>query len=342
MTTDTSIRNNQAARIDEVSGVSRRAVAGGFAALVASLAGAGANDAAASEKVARQYWPISSGTDFATSDSAYLDPDYPSMHFPHIFMSKGKVIQSFMWLADGPGARGCVILSPQRYGGDCLDSLVPALVGAGIHVLRFNPRGMWDDKQEYSFVTALEDLQSAVAFLRQDGGQHIVPPGTGIPRSFAVNPDRIAVLGKSGGGGMMGWIGGAENPDLNTVISVGPGILPERPFSPKYAKFFSDLKESTGGRVDLRKELEALSPAEYARFDMMKAAPKLVDKNVLLIGHSIREYVDTHHKPIVQAMQNAGAKHFAQVILEANDYYLTARIAMARLVIAWLKTECGF
>ncbi|MEC3909545.1 hypothetical protein U5A82_03370 [Sphingobium sp. CR2-8] len=339
---DKNASEAQIAHLDTVTSVSRRTLAGGLAALVTSFAGAGASQAANGDKMARQFWPLATGTDYATTDSPYLDPDYPSMHFPHIFTSQGKVVQSFMWLADGPGAKGCVVLSPQRYGGDSLDSLVPALVGAGIHVMRFNPRGMWDDNQKYSFVTALEDLFSAVDFLRQDGGRHVVPPGTGIPRSFQVDPDRIAVLGKSGGGGMMGWIGGAENANLNTVITVGPGMLPERPFSAKYGKFFSDLKQSTAGRVDLKAELEALTSAQYDRFDMVKAASKLVDKNVLLIGHSSREYVELHHKPLVQAMQNAGAKHFAQVILEANDYYLTARIALARSVIAWLKTECGF
>lgn len=105
---------------------------------------------------------------------------------------------------------------------------------------------------------------------------------------------------------------------------------------------FSDLKQSTVGRIDLDSELRKLTPADYARFDMHKAAEKLVNKNVLLIGQSNPEYVDTLHLPLVASMRNAGAKHFAQVILEGDDYFLTARIAMTRLVISWLKSECGF
>lgn len=340
MTTDSS--DDQRAPSGELPNISRRTVAGGFAALVASLAGAGATQAATGEMVGKPYRPAMLGTDYATTDSVYFDPDYPSIHFPHIFKSKGKTVQSFMWLADGPGAKGCVILSPQRYGGDCLDSVIPALVGAGIHVMRFNPRGMWDDKDVYSFTSALEDLHSAVAFLGENGGQHVVPPGTGPDRTFQIDLDHIAVLGKSGGGGMMGWIAASENPGLNTVITVSPNELLSKPFSPEIVKYFNTLKESTDGRLDLIKELNALTPADYDRFNMRKAASKLVNKNILLVGHSSREHLENLHKPLVQAMQKANAKHFSQVIFEANDYYLTARVALARLMVSWLKEECGF
>ncbi|KAF3389833.1 hypothetical protein DPV78_011797 [Talaromyces pinophilus] len=291
----------------------------------------------------QEYNPVALGTDYATTDPAYYDPDFPPIHFPHVFLSKGKPIQSFMWLANGRKAKGCVIISPQRYGGDCLDSLIPALVGAGINVLRFNPRGMWDKEEDYSFMSAVEDLHSAVAFLRQNSGRHATPPGTTFhPRTFLIDTDRIAVLGKSGGGGMVGWIAAAENPALNTVIPVSPNGLLSLPLPEEYSKVFVDLKESTAGRIDLHAELEAVSPADYDRFDMHKVASKLIDKNVLLIGHSDSEHVKNIHQPLIDTMQNVGAKHFSQAILGADEYFLTARIALARLIVSWLKVECRF
>lgn len=342
MKLDLDASKTQAKLTGEAPGFSRRTVAGGFTALVAALVGSGVARAATDASVGKQYRPASLGTDYADTDSAYYDPNYPPLHFPHIYMSQGKPIQSFMWLANGPEAKGCVILSPQRYGGDCLDSLIPALTGAGINVLRFNPRGMFDGG-EYSFTTALEDLHAAVAFLRENNGQHVTPPGVVYhPREFKIDLDKIAVLGKSGGGGMMGWIGTAENPGLSTAITVAPNVLVPLPFPPEAIKMFSDLKKSTAGRIDLDNELKKLTPADYVRFDMHKAAKKLVGKNVLLIGQSNHEYVNDLHIPLVNSMKDAGAKHFAQVILEGDDYFLTARIAMTRLVISWLKSECGF
>jgi hypothetical protein len=341
MKQDSDGAENQAVRVESEPGFSRRMVAGSFAAIVASIAGSSGGRAATSGDARKPFAPVA-GVDYATTDSAYYDPDYPPMHFPHVFMSKGKPIQSFMWLANGKEAKGCVILSPQAYGGDSLDSLVPALVGSGINVLRFNPRGMWDDEQEYSFTGALEDLHAAVAFLRQNGGQHTVPPGTGPARPFHIDVNRIAVLGKSGGGGMVGWIAAAENPNLNTVITVSPAELLRPPLPEAYLKTFSDLKTSTAGRIDLLSLLNKLTPADFERFSMTKAAPRLVNKNVLLIGSVGRDYLRDIHRPIVQSMDKAGAKHFSNVILEADEYYLTARVALARLVVSWLKTECGY
>ncbi|MFC4595487.1 alpha/beta hydrolase family protein [Sphingobium tyrosinilyticum] len=324
-------------------GISRRSVARGFAALAAALTQAGTSWAANAEGIARQYRPVGLGVDYATRDSVYYDPQYPPIHFPHVFMSQGTPIQSFMWLASGAEPRGCVILSPQRYGGDSLDSLVPALLGAGIHVMRFNPRGMWDSEHQYSFISALEDLHAAVAYLREDGGRHTVPPGVAADeRLFQIDPDHIAVLGKSGGGGMLGWIGAAENPGLNTAITVSPSELMKAPLPANVQKWFNDLKKSTAGRVDLVAELNRVTPAEFERLSMRKAAAKLVDKNMLLVGHSSREYMQSTHEPLVKAMLDAGAKHFSQAVFQANDYYLTARIALAQLVISWLKEECGF
>ena len=62
----------------------------------------------------------------------------------------------------------------------------------------------------------------------------------------------------------------------------------------------------------------------------------------LLIGGSAdAAHVSAHHDPFVQAMRAAGAKNFTDVLLEADTYFLTARIALARLVIAWFRKQ-GF
>lgn len=290
---------------------------------------------------ARHYRPVATGFDYATTDSPFYDPDFPPIHFPHSFKSEGKDIQSFMWLAEGSDSKGCVILCPQAFGGDALDSLVPALVGAGINVMRFNPRGMWDDEQDFSFVGEIEDLHAAVAFLHQDGGRHTVPA---VGRSFLIDVEKIAVIGKSGGGGAVGWVAAAENPQLNTVISVCPGRqdMHRPPFTESHRKTWEALKEATAGRIDLVKWLSSMSDADFDRLSMTRAAPRLVDKQVLLVGSSRPEYVQNTHRPIVQSMEEAGAEHFSEIILEADDYFLTARIALAKVIISWLKTECGF
>lgn len=319
--------------------VSRRMVAGGFAAMAAWLTGSGIGQAATGN-VAKKYMP-ELGTDYATTDPVNFDPEFPPMHFPHSFKSKGRPIQSFMWLANGPEPKGCVIISPQANGGDSMDSLIPALVGAGMHVMRFNPRGMWDEYEDYSIAGSLDDLLSAIDFVRENGGRHTVP-GTGDkPRMYQIDLDRIAVLGKSGGGGLNGLIAASESPYLNTMIAVEPARL--RVLPAFYDKHFEEVRVATDGRIDQKKWFDQLKPADRERMDVLKAAPKLVDKNVLLVGSMDEDYVQNIHKPIVQAMNAAGAKHFSAMILETgNSFMLNKRIALTRIVISWLKKECGF
>lgn len=319
--------------------ISRRMVAGGFAAMAAWLAGSRAGQAATSG-VARQYRP-ELGTDYATTDPVDFDPEFPSTHFPHSFKSKGRPIQSFMWLANGPEAKGCVIISPQANGGDSMDSLIPALLGAGINVMRFNPRGMWDEYEDYSGEGSLDDLHSAIAFLRENGGRHFIPGSGDKPRQYQIDLDHIAVLGKSGGGGLNGLIAASESPYLNSTIAVEPARL--RVLPPGYDKHFEEVRVATDDRIDQKKWFDKLTPAVRDRKDVLKAVPKLVDKNILLVGSMDKDYVQNIHKPIVQAMNAAGARHFAAMILESgNSFMLNKRIALTRIVISWLKNECGF
>ncbi|MEJ7932718.1 hypothetical protein WG907_00390 [Sphingobium sp. AN558] len=308
--------------------------------MAAWLAGSRAGQAATGGNVAKAYMP-EIGTDYATTDPVNFDPEFPPVHFPHSFKSKGKPIQSFMWLANGPEAKGCVIISPQANGGDALDSLIPALLSAGINVMRFNPRGMWDEYENYSGLGSLEDLHSAIAFLRENGGRHSIPGSGDKPRQYQIDLDRIAVLGKSGGGGLNGLIAASESPYLNTMIAVEPARLRELP--PGYDKHFEEVRVATDGRIDQKMWFDKLTPAVRERKDVLKAVPKLVDKNILLIGSMDKDYVQNIHKPIVQAMTAARAKHFSAMILETgNSFMLNKRIALTRIVISWLKNECGF
>lgn len=336
MDKNSKLIDDQANSFGKTPDFSRRSVAGGFAGIAASLFAATKANAASGRDGGRGYIV---GTDYATQDNPYYDPEFAPIHFPHIFKSKGDVVQSFMWLADGPEPKGCVVICSQAFGGDALDSVIPTLLGAGIHVMRFHPRGMWDDRQDYSFVGALEDLHSAVAHLTENGGQHMVPGGS---RAYRIDPSRIAILGKSGGGGNVGWVAASENAAINSVVAVSPGEVKPGLFGPDRLKMYASQKEATDGRIDLLKWLRALTPADYERLDMRKAVPKLVDKRVMLIGCNERDYLSNIHHPLVALMEQGEARNFEHVIMDCNSYFLTARIALARTIASFLKTKAGF
>lgn len=292
--------------------------------------------------------------DFAVNDYPVYDPEYPLTHFPMHFISQGEPVHAFMWLAAGKEAKGCVIISPQKYGGDSYESLITPLISAGIHVMKIHPRGMWDTvPASNSLARTVADIHAAVDFLRSNGGEHTA---TSLgERLYWVDPDRIGLIGKSGGGGVAGMVAAAENPYLNSVVALAPpnlelyrgmpdminhGIGGE--FEKATLAAFQRQKELTAGRVDLLFEQASLTPADFDWASIVKRAPELVDKNILLIGASAEpDHQEFNHKPMVEAMHSAGAKNFTDVVLESDTYFLTARIALARLIIRWYHQQ-GF
>ena len=285
-----------------------------------------------------------SGTDYAVVDPPFLDPEFPPQQFVTHFMSGGSAVHATIWIAQGEAPKGCVVLSPQVFGGDRLESLIIPLMASGIHVITFHPRGMWDGKHTYSFPSAIEDVHAAVDFVRTSETERRRTPGG---RTYRIDPDRIAVLGLSGGGGNVGWAACAENPHLKFGIAVAPGnfeLHRTEEAQVAGAESRAALTQATAGRIDMTAMLGRMTPAEFDRISLIKLAPAMLSKTLLLVGGSRDEVapVEKAHKPIARAFREAGSTRFSDVILEADHSFLQKRIALARLVISWLKTECGF
>jgi dipeptidyl aminopeptidase/acylaminoacyl peptidase len=287
---------------------------------------------------------VRSGADYAVSDPAVLDPDFPTEQFVTYFKSEGSVVHATMWIASGAEPKPCVIVSPQIFGGDRLESLIIPLLNSGIHVCTFHPRGMWDKENEFGFISALDDIHAAVEFLRNSDVNGSL---TTMGKPYRIDPKRIAVTGLSGGGGSLGLASCAENPHIHAAIAIAPGNFELNRGPDGIApmlQFFDAIKARSDGRIDLERWLTRLTDADFDRISPITQAPKLVDKPVLLIGGSrdVVTPIDDCHRPIAAAIKAAGAKRFTEVILETDHGFLTKRIALARLVISWLKTECQY
>ncbi|MBB4642807.1 alpha/beta hydrolase family protein [Rhizorhapis suberifaciens] len=282
--------------------------------------------------------------DSTICDPCVLDPDFPFEQFVTHFISQGSVVHATVWIAQGRDPKGTVILSPQWYGGDRLESVIIPLMTAGINVMTFHPRGMWDNQHRYTLMSAADDLLAAATYVRSTSDGQIK---TGQGRAWRTDPKRIAVMGLSGGGGNVSITACAEDPHIQSVIAVAANSMTpsQTPEAMKEAKTsFEKIKALSANRIDLEGALSAMTPADYARMRPMDQAPRLVNKNVLLVG-ALRDTVaplDNCHRPIAKAMRDAGVQGFDEVILDSDHSFLTKRIALARLTIQWLRQRSGF
>jgi hypothetical protein len=282
--------------------------------------------------------------DWAVVDPPFLDPDFPPEQFVTHFVSSGSAVHATVWIAEGERRKGCVVLVPQAFGGDRLESLIIPLMASGIHVMTFHPRGMWDKEHTYSFTGVIDDVHAAVEFLRTSNAKEKT---TLMGNPYRIDPDRIATLGLSGGGGNVAWAACAENEHVKFGIAVGPSNMELRRSTESRAAVDTGraiLLRETAGRVDMETWLANMSETDFDRMSLIKQAERLVPKTLLLVGgnRDIVTPLDTNHKPIARAIRDAGAKQLTDVIFEADHSFLTKRIALARLVMSWLKTECGF
>jgi hypothetical protein len=281
------------------------------------------------------------GTDPVTTDPVVFDAEYPAEHFVTHFISAGTVVHASIWVAQGKEPKGTVIISPEGMGGDRLFSLIIPLMNAGLNVFTYQPRGMWDGVIKYTMLSSIDDVHAAVKFLETSDEIGKRTPGG---RGYRVDPCKIGVLGLSGGGGTASFVACAENDAIDFAIAIGPAnheLHRDLSIIDQGKELFDFVVAETAGRMDVEKRALGMKSEELDRLSIITQAPNLVNEKLLLIGaaHDTITPIESCHEPIVKALREAGATRLTDVILDSDHNFLNARIALARLVISWLRSE---
>src|SRR6476661_8047075 len=124
------------------------------------------------------------------SDPVALDTVYPPRTEELAFQSQGVRLNGFLYLAQGKGPHSTVILLHGFPGNERNLDLAQALRRSGMNVLYFSYRGAWGSGGVFSFAHTLEDVASAIRYLRSDSSV----------RAFRVDPKRVMLVGHSMGG----------------------------------------------------------------------------------------------------------------------------------------------
>jgi len=249
--------------------------------------------------------------------------------------SHGVGLNALMYVAEGPGPHPVVVLLHGFPGNEKNLDLAQDIRRAGWDVLYFNYRGSWGTLGNFSFGNSIEDVASAVAYLRQPDNAKLL----------RLDPNRIVLIGHSMGG-FMAVEGGAADP---TIMAVGlisaadmPGRIPEQlakeaepAFTQKYAAALADegmAPLAVCTPEGLVRELIANASAWRfsSKVDALKSRPTLVVSS----DDGLKKMDDD----FAAALQKAGNERVTSAYFPTDHAYSNKRIELSAAVRKWLES----
>jgi uncharacterized protein len=279
----------------------------------------------------------SRSADPVITDPIHVDTAFPPRAAELAFLSKGSRLNGFLYLAGGKGPHPTVILLHGFPGNERNGDLAQALRRSGINAFIFSYRGAWGSGGTFSLGHSLEDVASAIDFVRSDSSV----------RAFGIDPRRVSLVGHSMGGwlALMGtaaagssiscaaaldfWNVGADGERMRTSATPDTSLA-------AYAKWVTDpggpLRAENGSQglfAEMREHAADWNPESKAA--MLAARP-------LLILSSTN--VDAHNG-LVRALEAAHAQQVTALLWKTDHGFSDRRIKLARTIVDWLHRRCG-
>lgn len=253
------------------------------------------------------------------------------------FISEGDCVRGRFFTAVGTDEPTTLLLVP-GWGPDDDLELGALLVEKGINFCTFNPRGVHPSEGIHTHAGTLQDIGSALYWLRQ----------TDVQDRFKVDTTRLVLGGYSYGGGMaMAYA--ARDPSVRRVISIAGNDHGEFARELQRNPFFAD-----GFRRWL---LSTRAPEGWARFDLeanlqelfdhpdiyglRENAGKLADRTILLIGgwEDKGPTIDQYQLPLYRALKGAATEKVTFLVYHTNHSFSNVRQRLASDIADWLLRD---
>jgi pimeloyl-ACP methyl ester carboxylesterase len=274
-------------------------------------------------------------TDPVTSDPTHFDSDYPPAAAELAFQSGGSRLNGFLYLAAGRGPHATVLLLHGFPGNERNGDLAQTLRRAGMNVLLFDYRGNWGSGGTFSFGHALEDVTSAIEFVRSDSSRS----------AFRADPGRIILAGHSMGG-WLALMGTAADSSVSCAVALdfwntgydGLQMRTDRERDSSL-KAYVALQAAPGGPIrpasvgSLMDELKGHGD----RWNPERAAAALGSRPLLIVSTT----ENRAHPRLVSALRAAHARQLEAVQWKTDHSFSDRRVQLARTMVNWLRHRCG-
>ncbi len=268
------------------------------------------------------------------TDDPVPDTEYPALLTPVTFESQEDLVLGVLLQAQGKGPHPTIVLLHGFPGNERNFDLAHIFRRAGWNVLVFHYRGSWGSCGSYSFTHVLEDVPSALTFLRCSG------------EKLRVNPHKIVLIGHSLGG-FAALMTAVTDVGIQAVVSIAgvnigyfvESILTNHEAVKGALHFFQEGLPPLQNTSPENLISEAIANAKS--WNLLEYVTTLCNRSLLLIGASRDETAPTkiHHQPLVQALRNENAQNLSDIVLDADHLFSDKRITLARTILSWLENH---
>lgn len=249
--------------------------------------------------------------------------------------SHGAQLNALVYVAAGAGPHPVVILLHGFPGNERNLDLAQAMRRAGYDVLYFNYRGSWGSPGEFSFTHSLEDVASAIAYLREP--EHA--------KKLRADAGKIILIGHSMGG-FMAYHAGALDPAIKAVagisaadmarsslIGLPPAVRPQ--VTQTIAKGLA--KEGMAPLAGCTPEglaEELITNAKTFSFSSPALVSKLANRPILIVTSD--DGLAAPNNALAASLKKSGNEKVTTLHLATDHSFSDQRIALQTAVLDWL------
>jgi len=269
-----------------------------------------------------------------TSDPAPVADSAASMSSFQI-PSHGAGLNALMYVAPGPGPHPVAILLHGFPGNERNLDLAQAIRRDGWDVLYFDYRGSWGTLGDFSFTHCMEDVQSAIAYVRDPANA----------KKLRGDPAEIVLIGHSMGGLMAAWAT-AQDSGIRGAVLISAADMAGRTRIPDNTP--PEVRKQVLGKVAGGLASEGLAPlagctpeglaaelmAHAQEWTLAGFAAKLATRPVLVIASD--DGTGAANDALVAAMRAAGSKQVNAVHMATDHSYSDKRIELEKTVLGEL------
>jgi pimeloyl-ACP methyl ester carboxylesterase len=262
----------------------------------------------------------------AVTKDATADPAHPASMVEWSIPSRAVNMNAALYLASGAGPHGLAILLHGFPGYERNQDLAQSIRRAGWHALVFHYRGAWGSDGNFSFANAMDDTDSAVAYVRSPA----------VAAKYGIDPKRIVLIGHSMGGFMAAHAASRESQVAGVILLAAWNIGGNQQFDAAHEKnlaseFSEELRPLKGCTPQ---SLVAEIKQHGKTWDYVTFAPALKSRPVLVV--STNDDLRPANEALYAALQKSGATRAKYLHFDTDHGFSDKRIAMQIAVIDWL------